>query len=58
MVCRCRGKVFAAVNRVLLVLSNVLMKFSRMFMFMSLCVNIWVLSSSIIFLSPTDVCDG
>jgi hypothetical protein len=58
MGCRCRGKAFVAVNRVLLVLSNVLMKLSRMFMFMSLCVNIWVLSSSIIFLSPTDVCDG
>ena len=48
MGCRCRGKMFAAMNRVLLVVSYVCMKFSRSIMFALLCVNIALLLSFII----------
>ena len=55
---RCSGNVFIDLNRVLLVLSNVFMKFSMATMFVSLCVNMWLLSMVMICLSFLDVFGG
>ena len=56
--CRCGGNVFVALNRLLVVLSNVFMKFSMATMFVSLCLNMWLLSMVIICLSFSDVFGG
>ena len=56
--CRCGGNVFIALNRGLVVLSNVAMNFSMAVMFASLCVNMYLLSVVMICLSFADVFGG